>query len=267
LAAEPPKRGDALKGDSARLFDALAGSYDEHFTVPHRAAYDDLAWERLSAVLPSEPGIVVDAGCGAGRWAERLVAKGHRVVGIENAPEMARAARGRGLGERFELHEAALEDVDLQVQADVVLAMGSLQYTRDPCEMVMRLARWTRPGGTVLVLVDSLVALVVEMLAAGRIGDALERLESRRGLWRQGDLCAELHLLDRERLEAAFGAAGLRDVRSFGLLVGASVIGRDALASALTEDRDRRLRLERQLAEAPVLADLGKQLLVQGRAP
>jgi SAM-dependent methyltransferase len=217
--------------------------------------------------LPREPGVVIDAGCGAGRWAERLVAMGHDVVGIEEAPAMAEAARKRRLGKRFELHEAALEEVELDVRADVVLAMGSLQYTRDPREMVARLAGWTRPGGTVLVLVDSLVALVVELLRAGRIDEALLRLHSHVGCWRQGDRSAELHLLDRSQLESAFAAAGLQQIRSFGLLVGATVSGRDELISGLLEDRDGRLGLERQLAAEPLLADLGKQLLVQGRAP
>jgi SAM-dependent methyltransferase len=267
LAAEPPERGGALTRDSARLFESLAGDYEGHFAVPHRAAYDDLAWERLLTVLPRDSGIVVDAGCGAGRWAERLVAMGHHVVGIEEAPAMARAARKRRLGNRFELHEAAMEEVELDVQADVVLAMGSLQYSRDPGEMVARLAGWTRSGGTVLVLVDSLVALVVELLRAGGVDEALLRLHSRVGIWRQGDRCAKLHLLDRARLEAAFGAAGLRDVRSFGLLVGATVIGLDELISTLVKDRDGRLGLERQLAAEPLLADLGKHLLVQGRTP
>jgi SAM-dependent methyltransferase len=252
--------------DSDSLFDALAVDYDAHFAAPHRAAYDDLAWERVLTVLPEEAGVVVDAGCGAGRWAERLVAMGHRVIGIEQAPAMARAARERGLGKRFELYEASMEDVELDVQADVVLAMGSLQYTRDPEAMVTRLADWTRSGGTVLVLVDSLAALVVELLRDGRTEEALLRLRSRMGVWRQGERSAELHLLNRTRLEAAFAAAGLRNTRSSGLLVGASAIGRDALVSALDHDRDRQMQLERQLAADPLLADLGKQLLVEGRA-
>lgn len=267
MATQPPQPGDALTADSTPLFDSLASGYDEHFAAPHRAAYDELAWERLLAVLPEDPAVVLDAGCGTGRWAARLVGMGHRVIGIERAPQMARAARERGLGERFELHEASIEALELDVLADAVVAMGSLQYTDDPVATVARLAGWARSGGTVLVLVDSLVALAVELLRAGRLDEAFERLTSRVGLWQQGGLSASLDLLDRGRLESAFLAAGLEDVRSYGLLVGASVGGRDALIAALREDRERRLALERRLAEVPALADLGKQLLVEGRAP
>lgn len=251
---------------SAPLFDALAAAYDEHFAVPHRAAYDELAWERVEAVLPERPGLVVDAGCGVGRWAERLIAMGHSVIGIEPAPAMAQAARERDLGDRFTLVEGRMEDVELEAQADVVMAMGSLQYTRDPEAAVARLATWTRPGGTVLVLVDSLVALAIELLRAGKQEEVFERLRTHQGVWQTDGQSADLHLLHRERLEAAFTAAGLEEVRSHGLLIGATVDGRDRLAQALEKDPEVRLSTERQLMAFPELADLGKQLLVEGRA-
>ncbi len=251
---------------SAPLFDALAAAYDEHFAAPHRAAYDELAWERVVAVLPEEPGLVADAGCGVGRWAERLIAMGHRVVGIEPAPAMARAARERNPGDQFTLIEGRMEDVELEVQADVVMAMGSLQYTRDPEAAIARLASWTRPGGTVLVLVDSLVALAIELLRAGKQEEAFERLRTHQGVWQTDGQSADLHLLHRERLEAAFTAAGLQDVRPHGLLVGASIDGRDQLTQALKEDPAARLSTERELMSYPQLADLGKQLLIEGRA-
>src|SRR5262249_51791843 len=132
---------------SKPLFDELAASYDAHFDVPHRRAYDDLAWEHVVGLLPprGEHALVVDAGCGVGRWAERLVALGHRVIGIEQAPAMGAAARSRGLGPAFTVVEGAMEDVELgQPDADVVLAMGSLQYTRDPEEAIVHLAAWIR---------------------------------------------------------------------------------------------------------------------------
>jgi SAM-dependent methyltransferase len=250
---------------SAPLFDALAAAYDEHFAVPHRAAYDELAWERVEAVLPERPGLVVDAGCGVGRWAERLIAMGHRVIGIEPAPAMAQAARERNPGEQFTLIEGRMEDVELDEQADVVMAMGSLQYTRDPEAAIARLAEWTGPGGTVLVLVDSLLALAIELLRAGKQEEAFERLRTHQGVWQTDGQSADLHLLHRERLEDAFTAAGLHEVRSYGLLVGASVDGRDQLARSLEEDPEARLTTERGLMSYPLLADLGKQLLVEGR--
>jgi SAM-dependent methyltransferase len=252
---------------SSHLFDALAPDYDAHFEVPHRRAYDELAWEFLRPLLPERGGLVVDAGCGVGRWADRLVAAGHTVIGVEQAPAMAAAARARGLA-RFNVLERSLEDVELpRGEAHAVLALGSLQYTREPHAMIDRFASWTHTAGLVCVLVDSLVALVIELLRAGKAAEARQRVESRRGLWRQGHLWAEYHLLDRAALESAFRRAGLVDVCAHGLLVGATVFGRQELSRRLDSDRSRQMSLERRLASEPGLANLGKQLLVHGRRP
>jgi SAM-dependent methyltransferase len=249
---------------SAPLYDSLAGSYDEHFAAPHRRAYDDLAWE-ISAGLIGPGASVLDVGCGVGRWASRLVAAGHRVTGIEPAPRMADAAEQR-VGRGFTLIRAGVEDAD-PPPADVVLAMGSLQYAADPVAAIDRCATWVRPGGALCVLVDSRQALVLELLAAGRTDEALDRLSTKRGRWQLGEHAADLHLLDAAELTAAVRAAGLRVERLAGLLVGATVHGRDGLARRLIDDYAATLTVERRLAAEPALADLGKQLLVVGRKP
>jgi SAM-dependent methyltransferase len=252
---------------SVPLFDALAAGYDEHFRAPHRRAYDELAWELVAGLLPPPPGPLVDAGCGVGRWAARLLGLGYRVVGVEQAPAMVAELRRRRLGERFTLVEGPMQEAELPPgRAGAVLAMGSLQYTPDPAATLARLVSWLRPGGVACVLVDSLVALVLELLRAGRAEEALERLRSRVGVWEQGGQAADLHLLDRATLEAAMAAAGLREVRVAGLLVGATALGRDALAARLAADPAGQLALERALAADPAVADAGKQLLAWGRA-
>ena len=53
----PPGRPAAVKdvdpADSIALYDAIADGYDEHFSAPHRKAYDDLAWKPSSPPWPS----------------------------------------------------------------------------------------------------------------------------------------------------------------------------------------------------------------------
>jgi SAM-dependent methyltransferase len=253
---------------SAPLYDALAADYDAHFAVPHRRAYDELAWEACAAVLGPAPSAVLDVGCGAGRWAQRLVAAGHRVTGVEPAPAMAAAARSRLAGTAFTLVEARVEDAELPAgAADAVLAMGSLQYATDPAAAIARCADWVRPGGCVCVLVDSRQALVLELLAAGRTDEALERSATRRGVWQVDGLAADMHLLDAASLTAAARAAGLVVDRIAGLLVGASAHGRADLRVRLDRDYAAQLATERRLAADPALADLGKQLLLLAHRP
>ena len=253
---------------SAPLYDALAADYDAHFAVPHRRAYDELAWEICAAVVGTAPADVVDVGCGVGRWAARLVAAGHLVTGIEPAPAMAAAARRRLAGSGVTLVESRVEDAVLPAgSVDVVLAMGSLQYATDPGAAIARCAGWVRPGGAVCVLLDSRQALVLELLAAGRTDEALERLVTRRGVWQVGPHAADLHLLDAAELTGVVRAAGLDVERLAGLLVGASAHGRAGLLTRLERDYPAQLAIERRLAAEPALADLGKQLLVIARKP
>lgn len=280
LSSDRPSGGHPLRA-SQPLYDMLAANYDEHFLVPHRRLYDTLAWERVTALLPPpRPGadLVIDAGCGVGRWASRLLELGYRVIGVEQAPGMVAEIRRRHLGDRFALIEGSMDDVSPvdarfadgssgDTPGILVLAMGSLQYTNDPEATVRRLASWLAPGAVLAVLVDSLVALLLELLRIGKVDEALERVESARGVWRVDDQQADLHLLDRSRLVAAFEHAGLVDVVPSGLLVSASSLGRASLDQRLEADYDGMLETERRLAGHPPCADVGKHLLVVGRRP
>lgn len=250
------------------FYDRLAEGYDRQFDVPHRRAYDDLAWERVAALLPEGEGLVVDVGCGVGRWSERLVGAGHRVVGLDPSPRMVEEARRRDLGDRFRVEQAGVDEVDLAgIDADLVVAMGSVQYAEDPAAAVARMATWLRPGGALAVLCDSLVALVLELLAAGRDEEALARATTGEAEYRADDLVVGHRLLDAATLRAAYAEAGLVEVDVAGLLVSWSGVGRTALLHRLAADPRGQLDTERRLAACPRLADAGKQLLAVGRRP
>lgn len=248
------------------LFDQLAHEYESSFyDPPHRKAYDQLAWEHVRKLLPPSPGTIIEAGCGSGHWVQRLLPLGYDVVGIEQSTEMINVLQRKSFGERFTLVKSDMEEAELgYCSADLVLAMGSLQYTRDPVAAMSRLVSWIRPGGTVCVLVDSYVALVLELLRAGKVEEALERARTGRGLWTQGSVSAELSLFTRHELTDLLRNAGLSSVTCKGLLVSASALGVQACTQVLKDDGERLLQLERAMAALPRLADAGKQLLAYG---
>jgi SAM-dependent methyltransferase len=252
---------------SRELYSALAPSYRQHFDSPHRRAYDTLAWDWVQQFLP-ERGPIIDVGCGVGRWAERLLAVGYDVIGIEPAPGMVAELRRTDHGQGFTLIAESMETAQLpEASAGMVLALGSLQYSADPEAMIGQFARWVRPGGSVIVLVDSLVGLVIELLQAGKYQEAMQRLRTRIGLWTVGEQSAEMHLMDQERLRRAFQDAGLLDPQVTGLLATGVAAQPGQLAHQLADDWDGHLGIERQLQAYPVLADIGKHLLVAGRRP
>jgi hypothetical protein len=129
------------------------------------------------------------------------------------------------------------------------------------------MAGWLRPGGVLAVLTDSRIALAVELLRAGKDAEAAERLSTGRGRWRLDEVSAGMHLFDRASLTEAVTAAGLEVTATRGLLIGASVWGREDLTARLTADYDDALAAERSLSQQEDLADLGKQLLAIARSP
>ncbi len=245
----------------------LAADYRAEFEAPHRAAYDTLARDAVTSSLG--PGsTVVDVGCGVGRWADWLVEAGRRVIGVEPSPAMARAARAHRHGPAFRIIEDDVDGADIEPRsADVVVAMGSIQYAPDPDASIARMAGWLRPGGHLWVLVDSLGGLVSELLRRGDSSQAVDRALTARARFERGDLSVEHHLFDATRLRQAFTAAGLDDVQVGGLLVAWNSQPRAEAQAALTRNREDSLAIERALAAVPALADLGKQLLAHGTAP
>jgi ubiquinone/menaquinone biosynthesis C-methylase UbiE len=255
--------------ESVALYDEMAPSYDAVFEEQtYRRAYDLLAGEYVGRQLPTTPGVVVDAGCGTGRWAARWLELGHKVIGIEQSPQMIGLIRRRRLGPSFRLVEASMAEAQLEDgTADLVVAMASLQYLADPAAAMSRFVRWLKPGGRVCVYTDSLVAIVLELFRTGRPEEALLRLETRRGEFRVGDAVAELHLFNRESLLALLTAAGLTDVSCHGLLVMQSAWDKQRCTEAFAVDEAGYLELERRLTADPAMADAGKHIIADGRKP
>lgn len=249
---------------SVPFYDAIAREYDTDFmNVPHRRAYDKLAWDIVANLLPGWSSMIVDAGCGPGLWSSRLLDMGHRVIGIEQSAGMVSILKEKDFGPRFALRHESMESADIPLgSVDAVLAMGSLQYTTDPAKTIARFAQWTKPGGLVAVLVDSYVSLILELLREGKVREAIERKNSRKALWRHGGMEAEYHLLDRKTLEWHFAEAGLGQIQSKGLLITYNAWGRPKIAENMDGDADAFLELETELNQSAELADSGKQLLV-----
>jgi SAM-dependent methyltransferase len=260
------KKKPHLWRDATALYDSMAPEYDAAFTSGYRRAYDLLAGEYITQMLPTAPGVILDAGCGTGRWASRWLALGHEVIGIERSPQMIAEQRLKNLGSRFRLIAEGM--VEAQVEpgsVDMVVAMGSVHYTADPAAVMRRFVSWVKLGGYVCCYVDSLVALIIELLRIGQTEEALRRLRSRRGVFRRDDQVAELHLYDANGLMQLFRDAGLAEVECHGLLITASSWGKDRCSEAMAEDEDAFLSLERTLMAQAAMADAGKHIIASGR--
>lgn len=133
------------------LFAPLGPSYDR---VGATLSFgQDPRWRReLVAHVPRDGGSVLDIATGTGLVAERLLAAGHGVTGLDQSPDMLAVARQR-FGERVELVEASATEIPFpDASFDHLTFTYLLRYVDDPAATLAEMARVVRPSGTIASL-------------------------------------------------------------------------------------------------------------------
>ena len=133
------------------LFAPLGSTYDRVGAV--LSFGQDPRWRRLLvSKLPRDRGSVLDVATGTGLVAAELEARGFRVTGLDQSPEMLRRAQAR-FGGRVELVEASAESLPFPDAAfDHLTFTYLLRYVDEPRATLAELARVVRPGGVVAML-------------------------------------------------------------------------------------------------------------------
>ena len=142
-AAEPTPEADAAAG-----YAVWSDSYDEPGN-PIVALEEATVGELLSALAPAP---ALDAACGTGRHARRLVELGHTVSGVDLTPEMLDHARANVPGASFvvgDLRELPFADASFEL----VVCGLALSHLPSLTGAVGELARVLAPGGRAVVSV------------------------------------------------------------------------------------------------------------------
>lgn len=120
--------------DRAESFGTVAEAYERA-----RPAYPEELLDRLGEKAP----VTLDVGCGTGKVAAALAARGCRVLGVEIDPRMAAVARSKGL----EVEVARFEEWDDRGRRFDLLACGQAWHWIEPELGGRRAAEVLRPGG------------------------------------------------------------------------------------------------------------------------
>lgn len=135
-------------------YDEFAGNYDaENSTSLLNEHYERPAMVRLAGDVQGRR--ILDAGCGSGRLAAELAARGALMSGFDGSPAMLQLARQRladsvpltvaDLGEPLPYGDGAFDDV---------VASLVLHYLGDWSGPLAELRRVLRPGGRLIVSVN-----------------------------------------------------------------------------------------------------------------
>lgn len=113
--------------------------------------------DRLTRCLGAEPeslrGLtVLEAGCGAGRFTEILLAAGARVVALDLSSAVeANLETCRGKPGYFVAQADLLRAPVAPSSFDLVLCLGVVQHTPDPEQTLQALTSYVKPGGKLVI--------------------------------------------------------------------------------------------------------------------
>jgi SAM-dependent methyltransferase len=133
---------------------------------PGNDSYDRFHRDQFFDLVPAPGKLTVDIGCGEGRVARDLIARGHCVAAFDGSPALVAAARDFTPSVAAEVADAAALPLP-DACADLVIAFMSLHDVEDLDGAVSEIARVLEPGGRLCL------AIVHPMNSAGRFeGDA-----------------------------------------------------------------------------------------------
>lgn len=136
MATPEPMYANRARAES---FGAVAANYDRF-----RPGYPDALIDDLVALGGHD---VLDVGCGTGKAARQLVARGMSVLGVEVSAEMAAVARSHGLT----VEVAGFEQWDAAGRTFDLIACGQAWHWIDPAVGPAKAAGLLRPGGAAVM--------------------------------------------------------------------------------------------------------------------
>ncbi len=115
---------------------------------------------------------VIDAGCGSGRVTEALLERlpQGRVIGVDGSASMVAAARRR-LGDRAELRQADLLELEVDEPVDAILSTATFHWIADHERLFAGLRRCLRPGGRLVAQCGGEGNIVVLRARAMAVGE------------------------------------------------------------------------------------------------
>ncbi len=115
-------------------------------------AYELLNKPAFLELVPPPGPLTIEVGCGEGRVARELISQGHRVVGFDAAPALARAAFTHRAGLPVAVADIARLPITTAA-ADVVVCFMVLMDIEDLDGAIAELARILAPDGTLCLAI------------------------------------------------------------------------------------------------------------------
>jgi SAM-dependent methyltransferase len=183
---------------------------------PFLELYEVDCWRYIEPTLPEVGGsLILEVGCGTGRWVFRLAPKGYRMVLSDLSPEMVRQAQAKVVRQGLDDHIDAYHILDIcdmhalpDASFDLVLALGGpLTLCRDAKLATEELHRVTKPGGYVICDAANRYRTALDLIHTRNTGQFGQMLAT--GQFPRPDGLTDYRFRPQE-LAGLFEASGLR---------------------------------------------------------
>ena len=133
-------------------FDKLADSYDNWYSSAVGQMYDKLEKKALDSLVGSHNSgkQLLEVGCGTGHWSRFFSEKGFEVTGIDISEEMIETAGKKNIPNcYFQVADGqSLSFFDNSF--DIAAAITTLEFSKNPEEIISEMARCVKPKGKLL---------------------------------------------------------------------------------------------------------------------
>jgi ubiquinone/menaquinone biosynthesis C-methylase UbiE len=147
-----PHETDAVKAANTTFWDGAAARWRQ-LDLPAPALLQD--WVGHLACAPGA--LLLDAGCGVGRWSVPVASLGYRVSGVDLSPMMIREAQAKARSfdlapDRIRFQVGDMEHLPFpDARFDGIICLNVLDFVPVPGIALLELRRVLKPGARMLV--------------------------------------------------------------------------------------------------------------------
>lgn len=236
--------------------------------------YNESWWQYIEPHLSKiKNGRILEAGCGLGRWAERLAPMGFDMVLSDISPKMLQKSRQLaeqgGFAEKLSFKELDVCDMHSLRNSsfDMVISTGeSLTLCADPQKAVREFCRVVRPGGIVICDAGNRYRKVLDLFNKKAFSQIIKILETGDHVSKNG---LTSHLLGPGELVDMFKENTMELLNLAGITPLFNFPPESELKAALDHEdifRDMR-KISQKHAEHPGVVNISSRLLVVARKP
>ncbi|MCG8551848.1 MAG: class I SAM-dependent methyltransferase [Desulfobacterales bacterium] len=236
--------------------------------------YEEGCWRFIAPLLPAHSIRILEAGCGTGRWVNRLAPLGHRMVLSDISPDMIRTAMAQiekqGISKQVDgCHVLDICNMDQlpDESFDMALALGEpIGLCDDPHKGIGELARVVKPGGYVACDVANRYRNALDLARENNWQGAAEALKSGRIQTSTG---FPRRCFSPNELCEFYDAYGLRVLHLAAVCPLLSFPPDDSQSAAMENDATYSAAMDifHQFAQTPEMLGVSTRLLIVGQKP